>query len=257
MNAHERRLMLVDRICDAMAKTWLRGSAFIYWIGSDVTQFLLTDKASPEGFRSRALLYQNITVTQHLSDELAGAGLESTVVAIPRHLPPVPSPLPGMPETFNVLSYIPTQRFRFYGGAEVITAAEGLPEARFKILCNTTPPDDQSWPENVEFVTQTDDMKGMYADCCVFLRMTEHDGCPATVAEALLFGRPVIHTYPRDHCIYVPHGDAERLTLELKRLYSLHEESRLAPSQDIARWAAHEYDEDRRFAGLLEALTGK
>lgn len=228
---------------------------FMYWIGSDVTLALQRHEETPRLTRRWTCpdAPHSLTVAQHLADELLTIGVHSVVRPFPKPLPG--GPIPSLPPRLTVLAYLPSSRFAFYGGTTVLEAARRLQDVEFLIIGGAMPAGEQAY-DNVTVLGMQSDMYAVYERATVLVRLTEHDGCPSTVAEALSLGRYVIHSYERPYCIHVAHGDTESLVVALLQLQALHDAGSLTPQLEAAEWARHEYDPDTRFNELLQTLVG-
>lgn len=228
---------------------------YFYWIGTDVLTFR---KGLEVGAFSRSIVrdmqrMKSLAVAPHLVDELKSLGFEACYMPFPKPLAAAPRPLPPMPARFTVLSYLPESRFEFYGGQAFLAAARQMPDVDFLVFGGESS-GEQDDPPNITYLGFVDDPETVYAQSSVFVRLPEHDGSPVTVAEALLFGRPVIYSYSLPKCIHVAHDDAEGLVRELKKLYAAHSEGRLVPDDEAAEWALHEYDSAKCYTSLAQLL---
>jgi len=255
LNPYPRSRLVIDWM--QRHTRWLqpRRREFLYWIGSDVLSILeqtANGSLSEAGARTIARGV-NLTVAPHLSMELLDAGIASSLLEYPKPLPEVSEDLEPLPTEFTVLTYLPTARFEFYGGLSIVEAARQLPDIRFRIIGGERP--DIDCPKNMEFLGFLENPVPAFIGCSVFVRMTRHDGSPSSVIEALVLGRPVIHTYPVPHCFYVHFGDTAGLVRELRRLRSLSTRGLLGPNLDGAIWARAEFDPERCFERVLRRLV--
>lgn len=182
-----------------------------WWVGTDVHHCL---QASEHARAARALdaaVDVNLAVAPHLVEELAGIGIRAV------HSPSVcdltaaeqassPEPLPSA-----VLVYLPGDRRAFYGEAMVVAAIEANPDLSFIIVSDET--HTLARFPNVRSLGWVEDMESVWPQVGAVLRMTEHDGLPRIVLEALARGRYVIYAWPLPGCWHA--GSAADMHLHL------------------------------------------
>jgi len=101
----------------------------------------------------------------------------------------------------DFFSYVPFERFSFYGGNKIVKLAKRWPNYRFLIICPdlTEIPADflEKMPENIQFSprVERDKMPGLYQRSKFFIRYTQHDGLSVSVLEALYFNLEVLWTH--------------------------------------------------------------
>jgi hypothetical protein len=163
-----------------------------WWVGSDVLHCLLDP-----GSRARARILasfsaKNIAVAPHLVEELSSIGIRATMI------PMVIDPgfrstiSPGSSCGKGILVYLPGARAAFYGEAIVEQVIRANPDLTFVIVG-----DDKHrflGVGNVESLGWVSDMQPVYERVGCLLRVTEHDGLPRMVIEALLLGKYVIYS---------------------------------------------------------------
>ncbi len=164
-----------------------------WWVGSDVMHCL-----SEPGSRARARIAasfsaESIAVAPHLVEELSSIGIRAKMI------PTVIDPKfrHEIPTTQScgkgILVYLPGTRAAFYGEAIVERAIRANPDLTFVIVA-----DDKHrfrGVKNVESIGWVSDMKPIYDRVGCLLRMTEHDGLPRMIIEALLLGKYVIYSH--------------------------------------------------------------
>ncbi len=171
-----------------------------HWIGSDVQRIV---KDAPLHRRLKKWLIDftpafHLTVYEPLRTELARVGIPARLLPlVPAEFPAEPLPLP---ENFAVLSYIPTQRWDFYRGAQIVEVARMMPRVDFHIVAA---PAMENAPPNVRFHGYVDEMRPLYQQCTALVRLTNHDGLSKMVLEALAYGRYVLWNHPFPHCRFV------------------------------------------------------
>ena len=168
-----------------------------WWVGSDV----LYSRESEQTLRvARAIdgaVDLNITVSPHLVTELGEIGIEAEYVPSfcdvgNSHNDP-PSRLPK-----GVLSYLPTKRKAFYGQEILITAIEDNPDLEFFIVGDES--HSLQHYSNVTSLGWVEDMNDVWPRVGVLLRVTQHDGMPRMVLEALARYRYVIYSETFEGC---------------------------------------------------------
>ena len=246
-----------DLAWDVICHRFPRRRSFIYWIGTDVQRLLtgIAEGTVTAADRNAIARATSIAGSAVLRDELASVAIAATTVPFPLRPLAVPDPLPPLPATTRVLTYIPDRRFAFYGGPQILEAARALPDIDFLVMGGSGPQDVRP-PENVRFLGHVDDVPALLGSVSVLVRSTEHDSIGATVAEAMLFGRHVITTNQVPHTRRVAFGDAPALIRELQSLDALSHAGALALDLGARRYALAEFDSKRRFAQLLETLLG-
>jgi len=227
-----------------------------YWLGTDVMETLAEARAGTLRRDAVAAARDDI----HLADapwlalELEEAGLHAVVAHVPQPYC-VPATPPPLPADFRVLTYLPGNRFAFYGGEAVMTAARQMPDVTFDVvgrvgsMANLAPPN-VAWHGWVTAMTER------YARATVVVRIPRHDGLGATVVEGLLHGRHVIYTYevPFVRTLRPATGDA--LVDVLEELRRAHRGGSLSPNHEGRAYALANYDEARladHLAALLRA----
>lgn len=189
-----------------------RGVALVRtWVGSDCLWALHHRPTRRFAHDLARLGTLQLTVADHLTDELAQIGLPaSTIPSIAPGLVSEGDP-PPWPERFSVLCYLPSRRRVFYGGAIFDGLVEAFPEVDFVVLCDGET--DYRDRPNVTSIDHADNMAAVVARCSVLVRPAMHDGMPKMVLEVLSLGRQVIasHEYPHCHCAHHPQEYAEIL----------------------------------------------
>ncbi|MGA1876190.1 MAG: glycosyltransferase [bacterium] len=198
----------------------LLGKRIIFtFIGSDVMR--VTRAAWWKRWRARLgmkMVHQVTTVAPWLRDELETIHIQSRVV-FTAFIESQSETCP-LPEQFTVLSYIPEDRPHFYGWKTVLRLAREMPEINFEIV-GTAGKDLEKEP-NIHFHGWVSPIIPYINRANVLLRLTEHDGLPWMMLEALSCARHVIWTYQFPFC--QPHGryeDTKQNLLFLKEKSSL------------------------------------
>jgi hypothetical protein len=242
---------LFDAYWSLLRRTLPNAAACHYWLGTDVLE---TVKETQAGTIDRAAILSaredlHLAVAPWLTAELESVGIEATTVLLP---PPFPAPkvAPPLPSEFRVLAFLPTRRFAFYGGDEVVETARRLPNVQYDVV-GSRGEQARSTPANVRWHGRVSDMPLRYSETTVVVRIPRHDGFANTVIEGLLNARHVIctHQIPFTHRIWP--ATAEALATALTGLSDAHAAGRLAPNLAGRMYALEEFDE----AKLIDHLT--
>jgi hypothetical protein len=224
-----------------------------YWIGTDVLNTLTEARAGTLRWAplsgSRDDLH--LAAAPWLVAELEEVGLRSKVAHV---LPMSPAPLEPapMPTEFTVLSYLPGDRFAFYGGPQTLEAARRLPDVRFDIVGRGEP--HASAPPNVRWHGWVQDMGERYAQASVVVRIPQHDAYGNTAIEGLFNARHVVHSYEVPFARRLRPVTADGLVAVLEELRAAHHEGRLELNLAGRDWALAEFDESR-VANEMAALV--
>lgn len=243
-----------DGFWSVLRKTAPQAAAVHYWIGSDVMRTLRDHAAGRLRSKSfdASLSDYHIADAPWLADELRRIGIRATVLAIPAPNLRAETP-PDLPAMFRALTYIPDRRFRLYGAEAVYEAARRLPNIGFDVLGGWG-----RWTPcvlpNLRFHGWQDNLEPFYKNCCVLLRILEHDSIGVTVKEALSFARHVLCSYPVPHTEPVRFGDVETLVQRLEHLERLHHHGLLTPNLAGWNYAICEFDEARDARSLASFL---
>jgi hypothetical protein len=164
-----------------------------WWVGSDVLHCLCDPGSRARARIAASFSARNIAVAPHLVEELSSIGIRATMIPtvidpeFRREIPTINSCGKG------ILIYLPGTRAAFYGEAVVERAIRANPDLTFVIVG-----DDKHRFQgfgNVESLGWVSDMKPVYDRVGCLLRMTEHDGLPRMIIEALLLGKYVIYSH--------------------------------------------------------------
>jgi hypothetical protein len=230
----------------------------LFWIGSDVLRLLESQTASEQDARMAHALatLPSLAGADHLVTELASAGVAATAVPFPATVLAPPACAPELPRRFAILTYLSVgsgPRFEFYGGPQILKAAEALPDTRFMVM-GVERIDGHRVPPNVELLGRLEDPSVAYGEASVVVRTVAHDAVGGTVMEGLLYGRHVVYTLPLKHTTTVPFGDTNALVEALEDLKARHDAGSLGLNNAGRDWAVEEFDPERRFAHLKDVL---
>ncbi|WP_404379857.1 hypothetical protein [Caenispirillum salinarum] len=191
------RQMFLARLAGCVVVRW--------WVGSDVSTALREPKTAASVRRLDRAVDVNIAVAPHLVDELAQVGVQAVYVPSIADLSALESPMPDrLPR--GVLVYLPAARRDFYGRAAVERAAAAHRDLPFIVVGDDAHA--LAHHPNVESLGWVGDMEALWPRIGAVLRLTEHDGLPRMVLEALARGREAIYAWPLDGCRWV-RTDAE------------------------------------------------
>ncbi len=228
-----------------------------YWIGTDVL-----NAVSDHDMGRHTAAFRQASAAEHLAgapwfvEELRACGLVAKSLPFPSGSG-VNGPVPEMPRDFSVLTYIPDNRFEFYGGPECLAAARALPSVQFKVVGGSG-----SWvkgglPENVVFHGWVNGMEAMYANASVVVRLVKHDGIGGTIRESLAMGRHAIYSYRYPHTEYVSWSARGELECAIRRLKETHEAGTLSPNHCGARYIREHLSDAETARGFIAELTGE
>ena len=221
-----------------------------WWVGTDVLQ-CATDPASGRQARRLArFCTESIAVAPHLQRELACIGIQAAM--IPSVVDPdfmtLPEPVGPLPP--GVLVYLPAARGPFYGEEIIERAILANPEVPFIVVA-----DEQHrfrGHANVESLGWVRDMKPVYSRTGCLLRMTQHDGLPRMVIEALLLGKFVISSYAFPGCwLATGFEDIQKCIARFRGSRSVNVEGARAVREMLTP------PPETQFAGVLRKSVGK
>lgn len=207
-----------------------------WWVGTDVL-LALDDPAAAR--RLDAAVDLNVAVAPHLVDELSTIGIGARHVPSVYDLTAVDDPLPdALPP--GVLAYLPTRRHAFYGMAAVEAAARASPDLPFVVVGDEAHA--LAHLPNVDSLGWVGDMAEVWPRIGCVLRITEHDGLPRMILEALARGRHVIYAWPLEGCRLARSAPEVQAALaEIRRLgpnTAGREAARRLAADAPAEWAA-------------------
>jgi len=194
-----------------------------HWMGSDVMRVLKDTR-----FRLMALIFNsfidlNIAFWENLKEELKYIGIESVVWPIPVDIEYFSmDKLPHMPKNFSVLCKIADDWL--YGSGAVFKLAKDFPNVRFLVVSGKY--EQPSWllskideAPNIVFLGWKNNMREIYRQSTVLLRLTKHDGLSYMVIESLAMGRQVIWSHNfLPYCRYVEsYNEAKEAILRIQK----------------------------------------
>jgi len=191
----------------------------LHWIGTDVLNFTrnsqrnsIRNEVAQEFMRLAVKFKTGIKGIFHLSgapwlaNELATCGINARYFPITTiDFDMLKNPFDFEKKDIDFLSYVPFNRFEFYGGDKILELAQKYPQYKFVIVqpditvANGKLPD--KIIDNLLILPKQDfdEMQELYLRSKCFLRITKHDGLSLSVLEALFYNLRVYWTYPFPH----------------------------------------------------------
>jgi glycosyltransferase involved in cell wall biosynthesis len=237
---------ITDRWVNAFAHA-LRKPRVIHWVGTDIEHFRNAPNIAA-AFASPHTMH--LTEAPWTARELLELGLDSTIAPLPlRNYAADVKPLPAR---FTILLYVPQSRPDFYGRPLYESmlrefAAEGL---RVYVVGGgeiQAPPG-----ADVSHIGWQDDLRRIYEDSTVLVRLTPRDGLSLMVLEALSFGRHVIWSQPFPHAQRA--RDGSELSSSLRSLLDRHRAGSLREQHDAAAMVRDEYGAQKTVGQIVAAL---
>ncbi len=210
-----------------------RRRILLHWVGTDVQAALAEHAAGRVSGRlvRRATHWAD---APWLADELAPLGIAASVHPLP--VATAIGEVVPLPAEFRVLAYLPQEPQSSYDVESTLEVFRALPEIRFWVV-GGFPAD--VLPANAEALGYSDDMKAVYRETTVLVRLMHHDGLSHSVIEALSFGRHAIWSYPFPGAIQA--GDAARAVAELRSLHERFRGGVLEPNHEGAAAVTEKY----------------
>jgi hypothetical protein len=173
-----------------------------HWVGTDVMLAIEDTRHRKMAQQAKRFVQQHLTVAPWLVEELKPLGIASEMV-------PFTTPIHYKCRTARgqrgVLTYLPDDRAQFYGAQIVGAVARELPDVPFGVVAGTA--ERQPALPNVEYLGWVDDMRPLYEQYPILLRVAKHDGVPKMVLEALAFGNQVVFEYEFPGCRHAETAD--------------------------------------------------
>lgn len=175
-----------------------------HFIGSDVLR--ATSDFNSGNFSTRLINSSTyLAEVSWIAVELHSAiGLEVNVVPLPVI---TQNPQLTEPQEFAVACYVGKGQEEFYGIHYILEAASKLPSVPFYIAGTEGILYKHVTPRNVHFLGWIDFFPFLLNKCAVYLRITEHDGLPFSIIEALSLERWVLYNRAFPYCSLVESSD--------------------------------------------------
>jgi hypothetical protein len=224
----------------------LRKPRVIHWVGSDIEYFRKTTELHKQ-FRSGAI--KHLTEVTWTADELRDLGLSSEIVPLPlRHYSGAIKPLP---KRFTILLYLPKTRPEFYGKREYERMLRHFASSNIRVF--VVGGARLEAPDGVEVhnLGWRDDLRAIFEEVTVLIRLTPRDGLSLMVLEALSFGRYVMWSKPFPYAIQI----RSRLDLvdSVQALLDRHNAGALEPQLEAAEMIRAEYSSEQVVDKILAA----
>ncbi len=181
-----------------LARAAILGKPIIrWWVGSDVLHVLEEPRWQTGAKTLNCFTFTNIVVAPHLVEELASINISCS------YIPSVILPVPTEAEVLDnvppnaVLIYLPSNRLDFYGVNVCEEMIKEYPEVKFKIVGDDS--HSLAGYANVDSLGWVS-MDDVWQTIGALLRITQHDGMPRMVLEALSRGKYVIYSWPLSGC---------------------------------------------------------
>ena len=201
------------------------------WQGTDVVLAI-------ERFKNKTIYSKYIDHAYHyavapwLVDELSTINVKAEVLSF-IWLEPNENDLKTA-EGFSVLTYLAKGREDFYGWNYIREASRNLPNVKFYVIGSEG--DELGDYPDIHFYgwVGKEEMKELKEKSYVLVRMTEHDGNPHMVSEALASGLEVIWSYPHPKTRLA--NDETSLINELRKLEAKFVETGGRKNLDNVEW---------------------
>jgi len=167
-----------------------------HWMGSDVLYALESWKAYFKVKITSLFVDCHLACSEPLVEELKSIGIKAKYVPVVNSI--FPNETLPLPKQFSILAYLPDERHEFYGSKYIHRLAKDFPEVNFYIVAGKG----GQYPikKNVKYLGFQKDMKSIYMQVNLLIRMVDHDGFSLCVQEALFYGRHVIYSYDNQFC---------------------------------------------------------
>lgn len=169
----------------------LKKKVICHWIGSDVLEALKHPKKTV--FIQR-FIDVNLSGSSLLKKELKTIGIDSEEEHIV--LSDISYEVEDMPIEHAILTYLPTNSVKFYGGENIKRLASEFPNIKFYVVANENKNEfkDQKNIINLGKISLKE-MEKIYKKISILIRQVEHDGLSLMLLEALAKGKEVIYSY--------------------------------------------------------------
>lgn len=224
----------------------LRKPRVIHWVGSDIEYFRNT-KTLHKQLRNAAI--KHLTEVTWTADELRDLGLSSEIVPLPlRHYSGSIKPLP---ERFTILLYLPKTRPEFYGKREYERMLRHFASSNIRVFVVGGARLDVPHDVEVHNLGWRDDLRAIFEEVTVLIRLTPRDGLSLMVLEALSFGRYVMWSKPFPHATQI--RSRRDLVDSLQALLDRHQNGTLEPQREAAEMIRDRYSSELAVDKILAA----
>lgn len=224
-----------------------------YWIGSDVANAVSQYRKSGLGTMAGRRTDHHWAVASWLVSELASIGITADMVMLPNETP-AESIAPCVPEEFRILTYLPEGRHEFYGSAQCATLAKMLPHVEFDVLAG-----EGRWLRdplpNMHFLGWRKDAISLMNQSFVYLRITSHDGLPASVKEAMTLARHVFCTVPLPYTNTLAQQNVDAAAATIRSLFDRFAHKQLDLNYPARAYALAHFDPTRNAECVADSLA--
>ena len=195
------------------------------WAGTDALNSTSNDIIKYSTSLVDSFTAANVTTTHSgLVDELASIGLRCDLLPQIVEFKLINSTDKNTFKPKSALVYLPSAKMQFYGSEYIERLIHNYPEMHFTIIA-----DHEHYFEKYDNVTSLGwvdkvEMLNVWDNIGLLIRITEHDGFPRMILEALGRGKYVIHNNENIEGIWYAH-DQESIEVELERYLSKSEEN--------------------------------
>lgn len=192
------------------------------WAGSDSLNVITREEVKKDALQINKFISNNITNSHKgLIEELSSVNISCDSLPKLFNITPKPN-IPKLITSKTVLVYLPTERRNFYGAKLIKSLIERFPEVTFSIIG-----DDEHFFSQFENVishgwVSHKDMENIWNNIGMLIRITDHDGTPRMIYEALSRGKYVIHNNKHLEAIWYASSQNE-VEHQLKRYLILKE----------------------------------
>lgn len=214
----------------------------IHWVGAD--SWLATNKILPKIYTKilKNKIDKHIAIEKTLSNRIKNIGINNIIHPLPVAIHYSIQPLP---KEKRILVYAPDNTeyyWKRFNGEIIKKIVKEFKDIEFIILRNSGKHFTES---NVTCYNWIDDMKEIYQKVVGVIRISNHDGQPGTIIEALSMGRQFIYSQPFPFCKTAT--NFEELKIVLNKVI---EKPKL--NTDGAKYVNEEYNIDKIANGLVK-----
>lgn len=177
-------------------KAWKK-KIIVHWIGADSWLALnsFTSRAYTKILKNKVNLH--IAIEEELAKRLESIGIDHIIHPLPvaTHYK-----LEPIPKEIKVLIYLPDETeyyWKRFNGEIIKKIVKEFPQIKFVIIRNSGKYFSE---ENVECHKWINDMESLYKKVIAVVRISEHDGFPGIIVEALSMGRHFIYSQKFPFC---------------------------------------------------------
>jgi glycosyltransferase involved in cell wall biosynthesis len=237
-----------DRSGSLEAVIRMKKKLILQWMGTDA---LLAMERMKDGTIVRRYIdyAYNWVDSPWLKDEVGSLGVETNSVffkSVPQQEPVLTF------GSLNAMSYIAQKRQKFYGLEHILTLAKAFPDIEFNIYGMSS--SDYPLPENVLIHgwVKPEEFRDKLKQSAIFVRLTEHEGFPVSVIEAMSYGCEVMMSMPYSPVVLA--RTADEAVSGFERIIQKLRERGMKPNQELVEIARRDFDKDKVVNAYLKAL---